>query len=414
MGGELACRQQPAGELPDEPFDVLVVGAGPAGSTAAILLASQGHRVLLLDRKRFPREKVCGDGLTHHAIACLQRLGLGEAVRSAAHEIDIYSSFSPSQVEVELPVRFSTLKRIRLDALMAERAVAVGAAFCCGGVHGLTQEGDGTVTASLIGSEKRVRARVGVIATGAAVSVAKRLGMVARVAPSDVAIRCYVRSSFRLDRMVSFQSASLIPGYLWVFPMGGNEYNVGCCAPRRTRQGARGNAKKALEQVVAELPLARELFRHAEAVTPARGGMVRCGLKGMRRLVSGSIVAIGETIGSTLPSTGEGIAMAMRTGELAAAAIHEALASGSLEALRDYPAAVGKELRPRHMAYQFMQALTSVGWIHDGLARLSRKGGAVHNFAVSAITGATPSRGVAVFRGVFRTLAMLRRPWLHR
>ena len=112
--------QQTVDSLPEEIFDVLIVGAGPAGSTAALNLAAKGHRVLLLDREQFPREKVCGDGLISDSINCLQRSGLIESVRRLGHQLNAISTFSPSRVELRVKGDFITLKRRALVTLLAQ------------------------------------------------------------------------------------------------------------------------------------------------------------------------------------------------------------------------------------------------------------------------------------------------------
>jgi len=392
---------------PDDLWDALVIGAGPAGCAAAIRLAEQGRRVLLLDRHRFPREKVCGDGLTADAVACLARLGVEEAVRQAAHEVPGLVAYSPSKVEVEVPAPFLTLRRERLDALLAERAVTAGAVFRQGEVSDVRERLDGTVVAGVAGRAEPVRARFAAIATGATTRLAKGLGLVAGGAPSGVGIRCYVRSPVVLDRMVTFYPVCLLPGYAWAFPMGGGEYNVGC-ATLRWRHRAWRSLSQALMAVLAQLPLTRELLERAETVTPPRGAMLRCGLEGVRRLVVGRIVAIGETIGSTLPFTGEGVAMAIRTGEMAAEAIGNALAADSPALLNAYPAQVEATLRPRYLAYRAAQAAAAVPWLNDFLARHSREGGVLRGLLTGVVTPAASSRRLRLLRWAFRALARWR------
>jgi len=405
---ELKSSQRPVDSLPDELWDVVIVGAGPAGSTAAIHLASHGHRVLLVDKERFPREKTCGDVLLFDAIQCLRRLGLYERVRAMAHEVATLSSFSPSRVEVEVTGEFLTLRRLALDALLARTAVDAGAAFSQGEACDVKPGAGGAATASFVGSARTIRARIGVIATGARVALAKRLGLISRATPSAVGIRCYVRSPFPLDRLIAFYDPRLLPGYAWIFPMGNNEYNVGCCAFRREGHGTRKNLKRALENLATELPPAKALFQQGEIVGPIQGAMARCGLRGAHCLVKGNVLAIGETIGSTLPFTGEGVGGAMETAELAASTIHEALDSGRLDKLADYPAQVEEKLLPRHMAYEIAQGWASRRWLNDFLARRIRKNRWLQDTLASVVSADANSRAVFFLRRAFRLLARLR------
>jgi len=400
--------QQALDGVPDGPWDVLIAGAGPAGATAAFRLASRGHRVLLADKARFPREKVCGDGLMFDSIRCLDDLGLYERVRAMAHEVRAMSAFSPSRVEVQAEARLLVLKRIRLDALLAEAAVGAGATFCHGHVHDLAAEPDGTVAAAFAGSDRRVRARLALVATGASLALARRAAAAPLPPPNSVAVRRYMRSSFALDQAVTFYAPWLVPGYAWIFPMGADEYNVGCVEFRPHGRGRRTNLRRALERVAETLPLARDLMRGATRVGPLRGATARCGLEGASPLLGDSILATGETAGTTLPLTGEGIGTAMTSGKLAASAIHDALISGSLDALLEYPRRLGERLRPQQLAYAASQRLAAVRWLNDLIARRATRRRLVHGIVRHVTADGADTRAVAFLKRVFRTLAVVR------
>src|SRR5438445_10440239 len=111
--------QQASESVAQELWDVLVIGAGPAGSIAALHLARRGHRVLLLDKEHFPRDKTCGDGLLPEAQAVLQRAGLLDRALELGQRLDILSMFSPSGIECQVPGKYLVLKRRLLDALVA-------------------------------------------------------------------------------------------------------------------------------------------------------------------------------------------------------------------------------------------------------------------------------------------------------
>src|SRR5258708_2342873 len=117
------------GDVSRSMWDAIVVGAGPAGGAAAALLASQGAAVLLVDRAKFPREKVCGDGLVPEAMDALRKIGLVEQVRACARTLPGYVLVGPSGSSAERDVEISMLPRRTLDALIAAKAVANGAVF---------------------------------------------------------------------------------------------------------------------------------------------------------------------------------------------------------------------------------------------------------------------------------------------
>jgi len=409
LGAVWACAMgdEAISELADRPWDVLIVGAGPAGSTAAIHLARRGHRVLLVDKARFPREKVCGDGLMVNALESLGELGLDQCIRQKAHVVDRISVFSPSLAEAEFPAKLLTLRRAELDALLAESAASAGATFCCAEVTELAAREP--VQVSIVGCAKPVIARVAVLATGARTGLARRLGLVSQAAPTAVAVRCYVRSTFPLDRAVAIHPPWLVPGYAWIFPLGGDVFNVGCIAFGGGRRERR-NLRRALDEFAASVPVARRLLQAGEIVAPLRGAMLRCGFAGTLRLVVGSVVGIGETIGSTLPFTGEGVGAAMTTGRLAAAAIHEAVVAGHVRELGAYPAAVEATLRPRHLAYRVAQGAVSVGWLNDFMTRRAQQGGWFRDLVVGVVEERGDSRSVSFARRGFTLLARLR-PW---
>jgi flavin-dependent dehydrogenase len=195
-------RQQPAEAVAAVRWDTLVVGAGPAGSLAALNLARRGYRVLLLDRDRFPRDKTCGDLLVSDALQALERAGLLGVVRESAHEVEGFSVYSPSRLPFELPGRFLTLRRRRLDALLARAAAEAGGVFAHGKVEDLTPRPDGTVVCRIAGCPRAPEARTAVVATGAEVGLLRKLGPEARPRADALAARCYVRSRTELDRLV--------------------------------------------------------------------------------------------------------------------------------------------------------------------------------------------------------------------
>ncbi len=362
-------EQHSISSITNKTWDAAIVGAGPAGATAAIHLAANGHRVLLIDKENFPRDKVCGDGLIADSIRCLKRAGLYEEVRRRGYETSLGSVFSPSRVRLDVAGEFLTIKRMTLDDLIVRKATERGAIFVKSKVTDVKAKEDGSVVIALEGSNEDVRARIALLATGASVELPARLGLITEPRPSAIALRCYVRSKVAIDPLVISYDRSITPGYAWIFPLGRGEYNVGCGLRYLGKNGYRVNIKDALRSFLESFPMARELMSRVESITPARGAMLRCGLAGARPKGAGNTLVIGESIGATFPFTGEGIGKAMETGEIAARLSDEALKTGDFDRLGEFPRSVERELMPKYTGYLLAERWLARPWLNDFVAR---------------------------------------------
>lgn len=347
--------QHKADSISGKLWDVVIIGAGPAGAIAACHLAAGQHRVLLLDRKKFPREKVCGDGLLPDALRCLDAIGVGKTVRAAGHSVSTSVLFSPSLNKVEIPGEYFSLKRSHLDMIVVEKAVESGAVFACGEVKHLAVETDGLVSLTIQGSSKPIRALIGIVATGANIRLLRKLNWPARKEFSAVGVRCYVRSSFEVDRFIIFlipHKKSIVPGYGWVFPMGGHEYNVGYGTTLSRFRKHNINLKRKFNSFIDEFPLARELMRQSDRTTDLRAAALRYDFEGVYPFVDGPIVAAGETIGTTTAFMGEGVGKAMESGQLAAEVISKVLESGNLNKLSRYSQQMESKFKTYYLGYR--------------------------------------------------------------
>jgi geranylgeranyl reductase family protein len=400
---EKVAWQKSVHELPAGGWDAVIAGAGPAGSVAAVHLAEKGYRVALVDRGRFPREKTCGDGLMDDAIQCLARIGLDGRVRALGHAVKGASIYSPAGVRLESAGYFITLKRKMLDELVARRAVDAGAVFACGRVDDISLAPDGSVRFYFSGSRGVMEARVGVVATGANVGLMKKLGMVTRPRASSVASRCYVRSSRTIDRMMISFDRSLLPGYGWIFPVGNNEYNVGCASVPPGGEVNRMSPREAFRSFMESFSPARALMEEGEQISPLRGGVVRCGLSGSSPVGGGNLMAIGESIGSTYPATGEGIGKAMETGELAAEVIDQALRTDDLRVLKTYPARLAREMEHRYLGYKIAESWLSRAWLVDFVARRAGKSQLLRKSLAGILSETVDPRSVFSLRSLWKS-----------
>jgi geranylgeranyl reductase family protein len=395
--------QLSASEIPDTRWDVVVVGAGPAGSAAAICLARAGRRVLLLDRARFPRDKVCGDALIPDALRCLAKLGLVDEVRALGHVASTVSVYSASRYRLDIPGSFVTLKRQMFDGFMAARAVDAGACLVEAQVTDVHSANDRDAEIAIAGVDRPVRARAVLTATGARVDLLDRHGLVSRRRASAMALRCYVRSSARIDELIISYDASLAPGYAWIFPMGDGEYNVGCGVVVADDDGAGMNLRRDFDTFVETFPLARTLMAAATSTTKLQGAMLRCGLTGAEPLGPGSWLSSGETIGATFPLTGEGIGKAMETAVMAADAIDRALATSGRAPLEQFESRVRRELGPKYVGYDVAQRW--IGWpsLGDLVIRRAQRSAWLQRAVEGILDETVDPRTVFSVRGLVRS-----------
>lgn len=338
-----------------EHADVIIVGAGPAGSTAAALLAQKGWQVLLLDRAQFPRDKTCGDGLTPRAVAVLDHLGLLEEFRAAGYQtVNGARVYSPlgEMLDVRfdqygpllgLPQMGFVIPRYELDDRLRQRAIACGARFQPGvhvrqpffengqvaGVDGDT--GDGPFAA---------RAPLTILATGAHIGLLKAFGVLAAMPPGVNAVRGYYSGVADLtDQFEFYFDREINPGYAWVFPLPGGMANVGVGYFARTEAGKTPNVKRLLDDYLAR----HDRFRDAKPEGPVKGFPLRTDFPSHKPIGPGYLI-VGESLGLVNPATGEGIDFAMESAELAAGAADAALGSRdtSLAGLRPYARLLGR------------------------------------------------------------------------
>ena len=403
MSRELPAWQRAAGALTDA-WEVVVVGGGPAGATAALHLARAGRRVALLERHAYPRPKACGDLLIPDAIAALRRSGLYETVATEARPADDAVVSSPSRIEWHVPGEYLMLPRHRFDALLAKAAAAAGAVVARGRVVEVRPLPGGDTAIHVRGRPRPLTARAVVLAAGADVSLLEPLGMLERPAPTAVAVRAYVRSPVeRAPLFISFDE-QIVPGYGWSFPLPGGEHNVGVGVLHDPASPGRHDLHALFDTFCREVPEMRELLAGAEPPRSLRGARLRCGLEGARPRGPGRIVAVGEQIGTTYQLTGEGVGKAMHTGEMAAEHIARALDDDDDSALDHFADRVEEELRPRYRGYATAQRWLARPWLNDLVARRLRRGGYLGRAARGIVAETVDPAEVFSWRGLLRSL----------
>jgi len=298
-----------------ERFDVLVVGAGPAGSTAAYRLAEAGASVLLADKAKFPRDKPCGGGLTMRAVKLLP-YSVEPVVEDRTTRVRFGLDFTRRfERRLDEPLVLMT-QRVRLDAFLAEQAANAGADFRDGArVTGLVA-GESGVTAEVDG--KKIAANHALLADGAN-------GVSTRAVDLDdgrdygVALEANVpygvvsESEFR--GLLCLELANVPGGYGWVFPKG-DHVNVGVGGWER--EGPRLRAHLAR--------FCREYGIPEASLENVRGYRLPL-IHARARVAKGRVALLGDAAGLVDPLSGDGIYEALLSAKLAT----EALLSGDLE-----------------------------------------------------------------------------------
>ncbi|MEP6598904.1 MAG: geranylgeranyl reductase family protein [Actinomycetota bacterium] len=329
--------------------DAIVVGAGPAGSAAAYWLASAGLDVMLVDKSAFPREKVCGDGLTPRGTRALIDMGIDVSQGAGwLHNKGLRVIGGGHRLHLRWPelTSFPDFGLVRprsdLDALLANHAVKAGAVM-----HEQTSVAEPVldragrvvgVTAK-VGPEKApvsYRAPVVLACDGVSGRLAQHLGLHRNERrPMGVAVRRYYTSPRTHDDYLESwlelwdgppgaDDAKLMPGYGWIFGMGDGTVNVGLGVLNSSAGFQKTDYRNLLTSWLAGTPEEWGL-REPNATGPTRGAGLPMGFNRTPHYTRGMLL-VGDSGGSVNPFNGEGIPYAMESGKYAADAVLQALA----------------------------------------------------------------------------------------
>lgn len=336
--------------------DVLIVGGGPAGAAAGYWLARAGHDVLIVEKKHFPREKTCGDGLTPRAVKQLQDMGLGEqlerfhryeGLRAIAHGRTLELAW-PSHPE--FPSHGYVVRRRDLDQLVADNAEKTGAALWTG-AEAVRPVVDRGIPAGAVverreqGSEEaqqfEVRARYMVVADGSLSRFGRALGSSRnRAYPQGMAIRGYFESPMHDDPWIESaldlrdRNGASLPGYGWIFPVGDGTVNVGVGLLSTFRHYRSVNTTKLMQEWTLTLPDHWGISPE-DACGPPTGGRLPMG-GSISPVIGPTHVLVGDAAGTVNPFNGEGIDYAYESARMAAEVIDQALHDPVGHSLAEY------------------------------------------------------------------------------
>lgn len=337
-----------------ETYDLLIVGAGPAGAAAAYWAAKRGLKVLAVDKQHFPRDKTCGDGLTPRAVKELADMGLEgafagwhrhEGLRVRAHGAVLELPWPSHPV---YPDYGFVVRRRDLDGLVAERARSAGATVRHGveAVKPLWSR-DGELAGAVLrdkasGETEHVKARYVIVADGANSRFGRALGTKRdRSLAQGMAIRTYYASPVHDDPWIESalditdRRGNTLPGYGWVFPLGDGKVNAGIGLLSTFRDYKSVNTSWLMEEWAHALPDFWGVDPASPEIAPVGGRLPMGG--SVQPKAGANWLVVGDAAGTVNPFNGEGIDYAYETGRAAADIIASALARSDPGILGEYP-----------------------------------------------------------------------------
>jgi menaquinone-9 beta-reductase len=410
--GQGAGPRRPADEA-----DVIVVGAGPAGSTTAYYLAQSGLDVLLLEKSRFPREKVCGDGLTPRGVRALVAMGISISEQDGwIRNKGLRVIGAGQRMELPWPELSSypgyglVRARTDFDQTLARRAQRAGARLHegvtvtgpvlddrTGRITGVTARPEGAA------DERTYASRIVVAADGNSSRLSVAMGLRKRDdRPLGVAVRTYYKTPRHDDDYLEswldlWDSDRLLPGYGWIFGMGDGTSNVGLGLLNTSAAFGHTDYHALLRRWLKGMP-AEWGFTEENRTQPVRGAALPMGFNRTPHYFNG-LLLVGDAGGMVNPFNGEGIAYAMESGEILARTIAQALArtrrTETERVLAQYPRA----LRDAYGGYYalgrvFVKLIGQPGLMRFA-TRHSMSRPALMGFALKLLANLTDPRGDA-------------------
>jgi len=346
-------------------FDVIIVGAGPAGTTAALYAQKLNLNCILLDKAVFPRDKICGDALSGKSVRIMRELELLDDVgKLEGSEINRITFGSPSNKQFDIHLQGTKNKnhitkgfvipRMIFDNYMFDKAASVTETRQGFTVHDLILENDhvvGIVGKNKKGNVEEFRAPIIMGCDGSNSIIARKLGLYEMdMENTSVAVRCYYEGVKDLTDQIELHYVKEVnPGYFWLFPAGDGRANIGIGLSKSDMK----KEKRTLRQIMDEVTQSdyfKERFADAKQLERPVGWNLPLG-SSHRKNYGNGFMLLGDAAGLVDPFTGEGIGNAMVSGQYAMEVAAKSKLSGdySKHAFAEYDellwGEIGKELR---------------------------------------------------------------------
>ena len=346
-------------------FDVIIVGAGPAGTAAALYAHRLSLNCILLDKAVFPRDKICGDALSGKSVRIMRELGILDELNNLdGSEINRITFGSPKNIQFDVNLKGTqnndqitkgfVIPREIFDNYLFEKAGAVTETRQGFSVKDLIIENDcvmGIIGKTKNGIEEEIRAPIVMGCDGSNSIVARKLGLYEmEMDHTSVAVRCYYEGVKGLTDQIELHYVKEVnPGYFWLFPAGDGRANIGIGLSKSDMKKENRTLRQIMDEVT-QTEYFKERFADAKQLERPVGWNLPLGSIHRKNHGNGFML-LGDAAGLVDPFTGEGIGNAMVSGQYAMEVAAKSKLSGdfSEKAFAEYDELlwreIGKELR---------------------------------------------------------------------
>lgn len=373
---------------------ICIIGAGPGGAAAALQLAQAGVASVVVDKAVFPRNKVCGDGLSGKVITALERIDkeMAARLRAFTEKKDSWgvTFVSPGRISMDVPYKpqYNTqqdapigfvCKRWQFDNFLIEEIKRRPEIQLFQGtsIDRYELQPDGYLLSDA-GGQFTVKAQLIIVANGAHSSFTREVAKIG-MEPAHYAagVRAYYKNvqGMHADNFIELHFLkALLPGYLWIFPLPDGEANVGLDMISSEVRNKKINLKQLLTDTLQQDPVLKERFSAAVITSPIEGYGLPLGSK-KRALAGERYMLVGDAGYLVDPFTGEGIGNALYAGRIAAAHAVAALDKQdfSAKALSAYTEQVYRVLGPELKLSHRLQKLVRYQWLFNGLMKIGSR-----------------------------------------
>jgi geranylgeranyl reductase family protein len=379
--------------------DILIIGAGPGGATAALQLAKLGVGCMLVDKASFPRDKVCGDALSGKVVEVLRKLDpsiveqlqlqpiqLGSwGVTFVAPNLEQLRVPFKQQIDLTGPAPGYIAKRIDFDNFLLQQALKhPQVRFVPQTALEVFKKQSSGYQCSTKDGKVSIDAKMVIVADGAQSRFARLVaGMQMEPEHYCAGIRAYYTGVTGLDTENFIELhflKELLPGYLWIFPLPNGEANVGLGVRSDVVSKRKLNLKQLLPEMIAHYPNLKERFANATLTDEVRGYGLPLGSK-KRPLSGDNYLLVGDAASLIDPFTGEGIGNAMMSGMLAAQQAIKAIENNQMSVpyLREYDHAVYRRLWSELSLSRRMQQLVKYPWLFNMVVNKANRNATLRN-----------------------------------